>query len=123
MASYVVPAGLSQTATADFERRNEQNGLAVGIWQDRATGIELWFRAGDERNNVKVSLPDTSWHDVKVSYVGMRYTSYVDNRLVYASQPTIFRPNSLWIGHPAQLDLPCAWSRLDIGFVTMETLP
>jgi hypothetical protein len=46
-----------------------------------------------------------------------------DNQLAYTSQDTTYRPEFIWIGHPAQLDARCAWSRLDIDFIRVETLP
>lgn len=123
LTSYVMPSGLSQSSAAEFQRANEQNGLAVGSWQDRNTGMLIWFRAGAERADVRVSSSNTNWHEVKVHSVGRRYMIDFDNQLAYTSQDTTYRPEFIWIGHPAQLDARCAWSRLDIDFIRVETLP
>ena len=122
MTSYTVPAGLSQSDAANFQQANEQNGVAAGIWQDEQS-MQMWFRSGTDRVDVPISTPGTSWHEVTIEYSDARYQLYLDSRLIYTSLETPYHPQSIWMGHPANLDSNCSWSSLEIDYITVESLP
>jgi eukaryotic-like serine/threonine-protein kinase len=122
MTSYVLPSGFSQNDAANFQQANEQNGVAAGIWQDDH-GVQIWYRSGADRVDVPVSTLDTSWHEVTIEYSDSYYKIYLDSRLIFPSLETPYRPQFIWMGHPANLGSNCSWSSLEIDYVTVESLP
>jgi hypothetical protein len=123
MTSALIPGGLSQEETADWQREAEQNGVAAGIWQDTTGGMQIWFRSGADRADVPISGPDTAWHQLMIEYSDDRYRIYLDGDLAYSSQKTPHRATSVWIGHPSDLGSPCPWGTLEIDYVKVERLP
>jgi hypothetical protein len=123
MTSYIVPNGLSQNESGNLQKANEQNGVAAGIWQDNTTGMQIWFRSGADRKDITVSQPNTMWHEVKIEYIGDQYKIHLNSILIYTSLPTAYRPQSIWMGHPANLGSKCSWSSLEVDYVTVESLP
>jgi serine/threonine protein kinase len=122
-ASTLCPAGRSQADEAACQQASEQNGVAAGMWQDSENGLQIWFRSGADRVDKKFPGPDTAWHDITIKYEHSRYEMYLDNRLVYTSLPTPYRPQSIWMGHPADLGSDCPWSSLEVDYVKVYSLP
>ena len=123
MSTSQVPVGLSQEEAAKFQEEAEQNGMSAGVWQDLANGLQVWYRAGADRFDGQLGGPDTLWHEMKIEYVANRYQIYLDDSLVYTSDETTFRPQTIWMGHPANLGSPCLWSTLEVDSITVRALP
>ncbi len=117
-------AGLGQDEAGKREQAGEQNGVAAGIWEDSASGLQLWYRAGGERQDVQLAGQDTGSHVLTIEYQDGQYAASLDGAApLYASQPTLHRPHYLWIGHPATLGGNCNWSSLGVDDIKIETLP
>jgi len=119
--SYIVPAGLSQEEAASYQREAEVSGVAAGVWQDGTYGMQYWFRSGADRKDVLLGI-NTGWNETVIEYSNGQYYLYLNKSLIYTSQPTLYRPISIWIGHPAELSGDCLWSGLEIDYITIESL-
>jgi eukaryotic-like serine/threonine-protein kinase len=122
LSSYRPPPGLSQAEVAARQQEAEASGVQAGVWQDQAGGLQIWFRSGADREDVRYSGPDDDWHELQVLYTGGRYTLSLDGRLAYRSEQTPHRPAHIWLGHPAALGAPCWWSTLEVDSVRVERL-
>jgi len=122
MGGHLVPAGLGQAETAGQLQQAESQGVLIGVWQDRASGMQIWFRSGAERADLPYAI-NNEWHEMTVEYQDNQYSIVFDDALVYTSDPTSFRPNVLWLGHPADLGSSCAWSALEVDTIKIERIP
>jgi hypothetical protein len=123
MASYLVPAGLSQEEAASLQQEAESHGVQAGVWQDRASGLQLWFRSGADRKDVVFPGPNTGWIELAIRYSDGRYSMYLNGSHAYSSLETVYRPGYIWMGHPADLGYNCQWDTLEIDYVRVEMLP
>jgi hypothetical protein len=123
MTSYLVPVGLTQDEAANRQREAEAYGVQAGVWQDEANGMQLWFRSGADRVDLQVSRSNTDWNELIIKYFRNRYTLYFNGSPAYTSLETSYRPQVIWIGHPAELNTDCQWSTLEIDEIKVESLP
>jgi len=123
MTSYLVPVGLSQEQAATRQQEAEAQGIQAGAWQDRANGMQLWFRSGPDRADIPFPGPNTNWNEMVIKYSRSQYTLYLNGSLAYASSETPHRPQHIWLGHPADLGDDCRWDSLAIDYVQVERLP
>jgi hypothetical protein len=123
MTSYLVPVGLTQEQAADRQEEAEKHGVQAGVWQDEASGMQLWFRSGADRVDIPISALNTDWNEMTIRRLGSQYTLYLNGYPAYTSLDTPYHPQGIWIGHPAELDIDCQWSTLEIDYVKIESLP
>lgn len=122
VGSHLVPVGLGEAETAGQLQQAESQGVLVGVWQDRTSGMQIWFRSGAERADYPYAI-NNEWHEMTVEYQDNQYAIDLDGALVYTSGPTFFRPNVLWLGHPAELRSSCDWSALEVDTIRIESIP
>ena len=120
VTSCQVPVGLAQKEAEQFQQDCEEQGITAGVWQDRENGLQLWFRSGSDRIDVPFPGPNTSWNEMTITYSDGRYHLYLDGGPAYVSQPTSYRPQLVWIGHPASLDSDCQWDTLQVDYIRVE---
>lgn len=125
MTSSLVPGGLTREETSRRQRAAEENGVAIGIWQDIKQGMLIWFRSGSERIDLPISGPDTHWHELRVLYSNKRYQIFLDERRVHTSSQIPHRPRSLWMGNPVNLGkgFDCPWDTLQVDSIRVESIP
>lgn len=123
VTSYLVPAGVSQAEAASLQQQAEANGIQAGVWQDRANGLQLWFRSGQDREDVLFPGPNKNWNEMVIRYSGGRYILYLNGSPAYRSEETAHRPRYIWMGHPADLGSNCWWDTLEVDQVRVERLP
>lgn len=123
VTSYLVPVGLSLEEAADLQQEAESDGVQAGVWQDRAGGLQLWFRSETDRKDVVYPGPNTGWIELAIRYSDRQYTMYLNGSHAYSSLPTAHRPGYLWMGHPADLGSNCLWDTLEVDYVRVEALP
>jgi hypothetical protein len=123
MSSVLVPAGLSQDEAAALQQEAETNGVQAGVWQDRANGLQLWFRSGADRQDIRLGGPNDDWNEMTIRYSEGRYTLLFNGSPVYTSQSTPHRPQYIWMGHPADLGGNCWWSTLEVDEIRVSRLP
>jgi len=122
ISSYLAPAGLSQEKTANRMQESEMHGVLAGVWQDQTNGLLVWFRSGEDR----VDLPfpvNSTWNEMTIDYIGNHYNLYLNGNRVYTSLETQFRPQHLWLGHPAELYTDCEWDTLEIDYIEITSIP
>jgi len=68
MTSYLVPVDLTQIEAAARQQEAEVTGVQAGVWQDRANGLQLWFRSGADRVDIPFSGPNTDWNEMTIKY-------------------------------------------------------
>lgn len=120
-ASYTPTARLSQSESGAQQQREEQAGMAVGVWQDR-NGMQIWFRSGAERRDIPLGGPDTNFHNLMVQYSEFRYKVYLDDHLIFTSAPTPYRAQHVWMGNPVDLGAgyACTWDTLEVDQIKVE---
>jgi serine/threonine-protein kinase len=123
VSSYLVPRGLSQAEAAARQEEAEANGVQAGVWQDVGSGMQLWYRSGGDRQDVQLGGPHKDWNEMVIRYTDGRYTLLLNGSPAYTSAPTAHRPQTLWMGHPADLGANCWWSTLEVDEVRVERLP
>lgn len=123
VASYTPSARLSQSESGSQQQREEQAGVAVGVWQDRS-GMQMWFRSGAERRDVPLGGPDTNVHDLTIDYSEYRYKVHVDDHLIFTSAPTPYRAQHIWMGNPVDLGdgFPCPWDTLEVDQMQVQRI-
>jgi hypothetical protein len=123
VTSYLVPAGVSQAEAASLQQQAEANGIQAGVWQDQANGMQLWFRSGQDREDVLFPGPNKDWNEMVIRYSGGRYILYLNGAPAYRSEETAHRPQYIWMGHPADLGSNCWWDTLEVDRIRVERLP
>lgn len=123
IASYAPSAGLSQSESGAEQQAQEQEGVAVGVWQDRS-GLQVWFRSGAERREVNLGGPDTNLHNLTIDYTANRYRVYLDDHLTLTSAPTPYQPSRIWMGNPVDLGagFACPWDTLEVDQLQVERI-
>lgn len=124
MTSEIPTAGQSPYQSGVEQRAAEDRGVAIGFWQDQS-GMQLWYRAGAERQDIPLGGPFLTSKDFTVEYSGGRYNLYIDNALMYVSGPTTARPEGIWMGNPQDLGYGnyCAWDSFEVDSIVIQKLP
>jgi hypothetical protein len=123
MTSCELAPNVTQKEAEEIQKECEKNGVTAGVWQDRRHGLRLQFYSGEEREDILLSEPTNSWNEMEIVYSQAQYTLYVNGNGVFTSMESPHRPTLIWMGHPAELDIPCWWDSLQIDFVKVESLP
>jgi hypothetical protein len=117
MTSCQIPPGVSQQEAEHIQQECEAQGVTAGAWQDRAAGLQLWFRSGDDRADIAIPGNSTQWNEMTIEYAGGKYTLLMNGSPAYTSSPTSHRPQTIWMGHPAELGGDCWWDTLEVDYV------
>ncbi len=120
MTSALPPTGMSQDQVAAWQMKSERSGVAAGLWQDTTSGMVVQYRSAADRADVPVGKRDTAWHTVSINYSSGQYRLIFDDRPVHTSDSTKYRPQSIWIGHPAELGASCDWDTLQLDYVRVD---
>jgi len=125
MTSYALSPGLGQDQASSYQKRSEENGVAVGVWQDLKEGLHVLFRSREDRVDVPYPGPDTAWHEMIVEYSQGQYKIHLDRTLSYTSKPTPHRAQFIWLGNPVELGagFACPWDTLELDYIQVESLP
>jgi hypothetical protein len=118
--SYRMPVGLSQTDMESVQRREEQNGLTMGVWADATQGMRVWYRSGSTRQEIKVAEADSAWHVLEITDANGAYRISLDSRIVFQAPATAALPRVLSIGNAAVVPT-CAgyWTGLEVDSVSV----
>jgi hypothetical protein len=117
MTSCQIPPGVSQQEAERIQQECEAQGVTAGAWQDRAAGLQLWFRSGADRADIAIPGNRTQWNEMTIEYADGKYTLLLNGSPAYTSSPTPHLPQSIWMGHPAELGGDCWWDTLEVDYV------
>jgi hypothetical protein len=121
MTSCQIPEGVSQQEAENIQRECEAQGVTAGAWQDRAAGLQLWFRSGADRADVAIPGDRKQWNEMTIRYADGKYMLLLNGSPAYTSSPTSHRPQTIWMGHPAELGGDCWWDTLEVDFVEVAS--
>jgi hypothetical protein len=118
MASFVLPAGLSQIDTNKQSQAAEATGVSVWFWHN-----VIYYRSGSTREDISIADLGQSFHQATVRYIGNKYQILLDGNPLYTSPATSARPQAIWFGLPFNLENTCEWDTLEVSQVTVGSLP
>lgn len=119
MASFILPAGVSQADSNRESIAGEANGVSIWFWHD-----VFYYRAGQDHLDIPLSWDFIASHEAVTEYISGRYIVYADGTKIFESAPTMVRPRVIWLGHNVDLGqgYACPWDSLEVSLVRVEAL-